>query len=106
MFGGTDGTSVFDERWSYQDKTWTPLEAASLPQAPIGPAMAYDAARGELVAFGGTASLIDAIREYGHLAVQIDPLGTAPPGAVELRPESHGITEEDLTPALSSCRSA
>ncbi len=44
----------------------------------------------------GAASLIDAIREYGHLAVQLDPLGTAPPGAEELRPEGHGITERDL----------
>src|SRR3954468_5992983 len=44
----------------------------------------------------GAASLIEAIREYGHLAVQLDPLGTAPPGAEELRPEAHGITEHDL----------
>ena len=33
---------------------------------------------------------------YGHLAVQLDPLGTPPPGAAELKPEFHGITEADL----------
>ena len=38
----------------------------------------------------------EAIREYGHLAVQLDPLGTPPPGAPELTPEFHGITEADL----------
>jgi 2-oxoglutarate dehydrogenase E1 component len=44
----------------------------------------------------GAAALVDALRQYGHLAVQLDPLGTPPPGAPELTPEFHGITEEDL----------
>ena len=44
----------------------------------------------------GAAGLVDAIRKYGHLAVAVDPLGSAPPGAAELTPEFHGITEEDL----------
>ncbi|HEX4681238.1 MAG TPA: 2-oxoglutarate dehydrogenase E1 component [Gemmatimonadaceae bacterium] len=43
------------------------------------------------------ASLISAIKSFGHLAVQIDPLGSAPAGAAELKPEFHGITESDLT---------
>src|SRR6059058_809952 len=42
------------------------------------------------------ASLISAIKSFGHLAVQIDPLGSPPAGAAELRPEFHGITEADL----------
>src|SRR6187402_1947492 len=37
----------------------------------------------------GAAALVDAIRQYGHLAVQLDPLGTLPPGAPELTPEFH-----------------
>ena len=51
----------------------------------------------------GAAALVDAIRQYGHLAVQLDPLGSAPPGAAELTPEFHGITEADLAlvPALA-----
>src|SRR5688572_12354631 len=36
------------------------------------------------------ASLVHAIRQFGHLAVQIDPLGTPPLGARELTPEYHG----------------
>jgi 2-oxoglutarate dehydrogenase E1 component len=44
----------------------------------------------------GAAALIDAIRHYGHLAVQLDPLGSKPPGAAELTPEFHGITEQEL----------
>ena len=44
----------------------------------------------------GAAALVQAIRHFGHLAVPIDPLGTPPPGAPELTPEFHGITEADL----------
>src|SRR3954471_24173218 len=45
----------------------------------------------------GAAALVDAIRQFGHLAVQLDPLGSAPPGSPELTPEFHGITETDLS---------
>ena len=48
------------------------------------------------------ASLVEAIREYGHLAVQLDPLGTAPPGARELTPEFHGMKEEELADVPAS----
>src|SRR5688572_3777348 len=44
----------------------------------------------------GAAALMDAIRIYGHFAVQTDPLGSQPPGAAELQPSFHGIAEEDL----------
>ncbi len=44
----------------------------------------------------GAAELQQAVRSYGHLAVQLDPLGTRPPGADELTAEYHEITEADL----------
>ncbi|HEX6536781.1 MAG TPA: 2-oxoglutarate dehydrogenase E1 component [Gemmatimonadaceae bacterium] len=44
----------------------------------------------------GAAGLVQAIRQYGHLDVQLDPLGSPPLGAAELKPEFHGITEQDL----------
>ena len=44
----------------------------------------------------GAAELVGSIQRYGHLAVQLDPLGTAPPGAAELKPEFHGVTTRDL----------
>ncbi|HET7189704.1 MAG TPA: 2-oxoglutarate dehydrogenase E1 component, partial [Gemmatimonadaceae bacterium] len=50
----------------------------------------------------GAAALVDAIRQYGHLAVQLDPLGTPPPGGVELTPEFHGLTEEELASVPAS----
>jgi 2-oxoglutarate dehydrogenase E1 component len=57
--------------------------------------VAADATYLRLVA--GAAEVIDAIRHYGHLAVQLDPLGSPPPGAPELTPEFHGITRDDLS---------
>jgi 2-oxoglutarate dehydrogenase E1 component len=42
------------------------------------------------------AALVQAIRQYGHLAVQLDPLGSPPPGAAELTPAFHGLEESDL----------
>ncbi len=41
-------------------------------------------------------SLAQAIREYGHLAAQLDPLGTTPPGDPSLEPGYHNLAEADL----------
>ncbi|HEY8310083.1 MAG TPA: 2-oxoglutarate dehydrogenase E1 component [Gemmatimonadaceae bacterium] len=49
-----------------------------------------------LRAAAGAAALLDAIRAYGHLAVSIDPLGSAPAGSPELTAESHGVTAAQL----------
>ena len=43
------------------------------------------------------AALQQSIRLYGHYDVQLDPLGTPPTGADELKPESHGLSEADLS---------
>lgn len=49
-----------------------------------------------LAKVAAAASLQQAIRMYGHYAVQLDPLGTPPSGADELKPEFHGLTDADL----------
>ena len=41
-------------------------------------------------------NLAQAIRRYGHLAAQLDPLGSKPIGDPTLRPDQHGLTDEDL----------
>ena len=43
-----------------------------------------------------TVNLAQAIREYGHLMGQFDPLGSPSPGDPALDPAYHGITEMDL----------
>jgi 2-oxoglutarate dehydrogenase E1 component len=44
----------------------------------------------------GLVNLANAIRDYGHLAAQIDPLGSRPPGDPALELGAHDLTEADL----------
>jgi 2-oxoglutarate dehydrogenase E1 component len=44
----------------------------------------------------GAVNLAESIRRYGHLAAQLDPLGSRPIGDPSLLPSTHGITDEDL----------
>ncbi|HJR60059.1 MAG TPA: 2-oxoglutarate dehydrogenase E1 component [Vicinamibacterales bacterium] len=44
----------------------------------------------------GAVNLVQSIRRYGHLAAQLDPLGSRPPGDPSLLPETHGVTNADL----------
>ncbi len=41
-------------------------------------------------------NLAQAIREYGHLAARLDPLGTPPPDDPSLAPAYYGISDDDL----------
>ena len=66
-----------------------PLRAGEAPSAgQIDPAFLRDVA--------AAAELVDAIRSYGHMAVQLDPLGTPPEGTAELTLEFHGLSDEHL----------
>ena len=65
--------------------------AGATPGAPV-PANQQEFAR----KVAGVARYVSAIRRYGHLAVQLDPLGSTPPGAVELTLEHYGIEDADL----------
>ena len=84
------------------DESWRQFFrfAESLSGGAAGVAGGYDAAL--LRKAAGAAALAAAIREYGHHAVQLDPLGSPPPGAPELTPEFHGITEQDLADVPAS----
>ena len=45
----------------------------------------------------GAAALIDAIRQYGHYAVQLDPLGSPPPGgALQMKSQPRSESGCDL----------
>src|SRR6185295_12551298 len=64
---------------------WTPPteEAVAQPTPAIGKIV-------------GAVNLAQAIREYGHLQAQLDPLGSPPLGDPALELAAHGVTEEDL----------
>jgi 2-oxoglutarate dehydrogenase E1 component len=44
----------------------------------------------------GVVNLAESIRRYGHLAAQLDPLGSRPQGDPALLPDTHGLSDEDL----------
>jgi len=64
------------------------------PGAP--PAAAAAGAPTATHAIVGAVNLAECIRRYGHLAARLDPLGRPPVGDPSLRPEAHGITDDDL----------
>lgn len=91
-----DPASV-DESWRQFFRFAESLGSTAVPPtgaAAAGGATAVDTALLRKVA--GAAGLLDSIRAYGHLAAEIDPLGTRPPGTPELTPEFHGLSEADL----------
>src|SRR6202171_1397191 len=89
-----DPASV-DESWRQFFRFAESLSGAAAPSAAGAPATArFDAELLRKVA--AAAKLVDAIRNFGHLAVPLDPLGTPPGGTPELTPEFHGLSEEDL----------
>ena len=44
----------------------------------------------------GAVEYVQAIRQFGHLGAEINPLGYASVDDPELYPDAHGITEDDL----------
>jgi len=89
-----DPASV-DESWRQFFRFAESLSGTLPPTATAAPAAARvdpDLLRNVAAA----AKLVDAIRNFGHLAVPLDPLGTPPGGTPELTPEFHGLSELDL----------
>ncbi|MFN8877168.1 MAG: 2-oxoglutarate dehydrogenase E1 component [Gemmatimonadota bacterium] len=83
-----DPASV-DESWRQYFRL-----AETLAGGPPAPAGAPDADLLRKVA--AAMALAQGIRQHGHYAVALDPLGAKPLGAAELTPEFYGITEADL----------
>jgi len=81
-----DPTSV-DESWR---------QFFRFAQAIAGGGSATSVDESLLRKVASASALVGAIQRYGHLAVQLDPLGAPPLGAAELKPEFHGITDADL----------
>ena len=85
-----DPASV-DDSWRQYFAMAQRLSGAAAAPVSAGPT---DAAYLRKVA--GAAMLVRAVRQYGHLAVPVDPLGSPPVGAAELSPEFYGVTDKDL----------
>src|SRR6476661_3173790 len=89
-----------DESWRQFFRFAQSLAGGAATTAPAASSSSFSsspAADASLLRIAaGAAALAAAIRRFGYLAVAIDPLGTAPPGSPELKPEFHGITEAQL----------
>jgi 2-oxoglutarate dehydrogenase E1 component len=64
---------------------WTPPDGALPATAAV-----------DFAAAVGAVNLAQAIRGLGHLAAQLDPLSSPPPGDPLLEPAAHGLSEDDL----------
>ncbi len=76
------------------------LEAAPVPEVALAPVAGAAPARPSdemLRAVAAGMAIVSAYRRHGHLAANLDPLGTAPVGDASLEPQTYG-----LTPALQS----
>jgi len=80
-------TRTFFQKWGPPELQGLGTNGAAAPAPVAGVA---------LLKIVGVANLAQSIREYGHLAAQLDPLGAPPPGDPSLALAYHGLTEADL----------
>ncbi len=73
-----------------------PAEPSTTTPAPGASAGSQGVTTAEIRHIVGTAKLARMIRQYGHLAARLDPLGTPPLGAPALDLQAHELTEGDL----------
>jgi 2-oxoglutarate dehydrogenase E1 component len=100
LLAGEDG--FYDDVFAALDATLGPLApmaaeapAVTAPAAEEARAAAVEGAeRSDLVALAAAVALVRAYRSFGHLAAQLDPLGSEPPGDPALDPEPLGLTPD------------
>ena len=85
-----------DESWRQFFRFALSLSGGAVQATPTSSTSAGTADASLLRIAAGAAALAAAIRRFGHLAVAVDPLGSAPPGSPELKAEFHGVTEAEL----------
>ena len=86
-----------DESWRQFFRFAQRLSGSAVGGTPSSSSSSTPSADASLLRIAaGAAALVAAIRRFGHLAVAIDPLGSAPPGSPELKAEFHGVTEAEL----------
>ncbi len=80
-----EGAREFFESWS------PPRETANGSARSAAPAAEVDVEKAV-----GASKHVRHIRDFGHRAAQLDPLGSEPPGDPTLDPQFYRITDEDL----------
>ena len=85
-----------DERARSFFENWSPPEPGTNGRAVAAPGDAQAADGIGVNKVVAAAKYIRSIRDFGHRAAQLDPLGNEPPGDPTLDPAFHDLTEEDL----------
>lgn len=81
LFGGTSGTGVLGDTWTFSGGSWTQLSPPTSPSARWGAAMVYDAADGYVLLFGGEGAAGTLSDTWAYKAgewTQLSP-STSPP---------------------------
>lgn len=78
--------------------SWSPPQLGANGRASVG----LEEAGVDVDKVVGAAKFIRSIRDFGHMAAHLDPLGTEPPGDPTLDPGFHYVSEEDLEKMPSS----
>jgi 2-oxoglutarate dehydrogenase E1 component len=86
-----EATRLFFEQWTPLEEDIPPVDGTA-QQTAQGWGSPADLTKGVAV-----ANLATAIRSYGYLAAQIDPLGSDPPGDPALSLEAHGLNQDELS---------
>ncbi|HEU0027786.1 MAG TPA: 2-oxoglutarate dehydrogenase E1 component [Ktedonobacterales bacterium] len=95
-------TRAFFERAASPPRVSVAVESAPptypTPAAPVAvaPRAGAGVTDGEIRVVVGAAKLARMIRQYGHLAARLDPLGAPPPGKETLTLAANGLTEDAL----------
>jgi 2-oxoglutarate dehydrogenase E1 component len=84
----SDPASV-DEKTRQFFADWTPPRDGSTPAAAVETQ--------DISKIVGAVNYAQALRNYGHLGAQLDPLGSAPIGDPSLDMAAHGINADDLS---------
>jgi len=80
---------------------WSPeLQQCALLESQQQVASSDEMASSQVSHIVAASALVHAIRERGHLAAHLDPLGSEPVGDAALLPESYGLRNEDLAELL------
>jgi cysteine-rich repeat protein len=58
LFGGSSGSTYFDDTWSWDGTAWTHLTGGPTPARRANHRLAYDARRGKIVLFGGDTDVV------------------------------------------------
>src|SRR6266850_2115438 len=86
---------VFESlRLKGRGETGEVLSVAPSRPSPIPPLPGAEAGGDELKHVAAAMALVKAIRNFGHLAARLDPLGSEPPGDPALDPGPLGLTPE------------